>query len=188
MAHDQSAVGGSGVGGSGRRGRDKARRDRDEDEEDDEDDWDPDNIDPERIQAEQARYKNARWRTTKRTRALMGEAVDDDEEEQLRASNPLPGHIDPITLEEVVKPAISPYGHVMRYALRAHRGPARPPPPLTRLTRMLWWEAPAPSYSSWIKCLENAEICPLTKKPLKKSDLVVLTHANIDRYRDKIVQ
>jgi len=28
----------------------------------------------------------------------------------------------------------------------------------------------------------------LTKKPLKKSDLVVLTHANIDRYRDKIVK
>jgi hypothetical protein len=27
--------------------------------------------------------------------------------------NPLPGYIDPITLEEVVKPAISPYGHVM---------------------------------------------------------------------------
>jgi hypothetical protein len=27
--------------------------------------------------------------------------------------NPLPGYIDPITLEEVVQPAISPYGHVM---------------------------------------------------------------------------
>jgi hypothetical protein len=29
------------------------------------------------------------------------------------AINPLPGYIDPITLEEVVKPAISPHGHVM---------------------------------------------------------------------------
>lgn len=29
------------------------------------------------------------------------------------ANNPLPGFIDPITLEEVVKPAISKYGHVM---------------------------------------------------------------------------
>ena len=29
------------------------------------------------------------------------------------ATNPLPGFIDPITLEEVVKPAISKYGHVM---------------------------------------------------------------------------
>jgi hypothetical protein len=33
--------------------------------------------------------------------------IDDD--------NPLPGFIDPITLEAVVKPAISPYGHVMGY-------------------------------------------------------------------------
>ncbi len=29
------------------------------------------------------------------------------------ASNPLPERVDPITLEAVVSPAISPYGHVM---------------------------------------------------------------------------
>lgn len=30
--------------------------------------------------------------------------------------NPLPNHVDPITLEPVVAPAISPYGHVMGMA------------------------------------------------------------------------
>ncbi|KAM3588491.1 hypothetical protein VKS41_000935 [Umbelopsis sp. WA50703] len=46
------------------------------------------------------------------------DAEDDDEEggwgsEQRQADNPLPGFIDPITLDEIVKPAISKYGHVM---------------------------------------------------------------------------
>jgi hypothetical protein len=105
-----------------RRGRERGGYgDDDEDEADAGDDWDLDNLDPERIQAEQARYQSARWKTTKRTRALLGEAADDDEEESLRQSNPLPGHVDPITLEPVVKPAISPYGHVMRCA-QAHDG------------------------------------------------------------------
>ena len=105
--------GSSSAGGRGR-GRGK-KRDWDEDEDDLGDEWDLDNLDPERIQADQARYKNSQWRTTKRTRALMGEAADDAEEEQLRLDNPLPNHVDPITLEKVIKPAISPYGHVMRY-------------------------------------------------------------------------
>ncbi|KAG0178498.1 hypothetical protein DFQ28_004205 [Apophysomyces sp. BC1034] len=36
-----------------------------------------------------------------------------EEDEVTNTTNPLPGFIDPITLEEVVKPAISKYGHVM---------------------------------------------------------------------------
>lgn len=32
---------------------------------------------------------------------------------ELDAANPLPDRVDPITLEPVVSPAISPYGHVM---------------------------------------------------------------------------
>lgn len=32
---------------------------------------------------------------------------------ELDAANPLPERVDPITLEPVVSPAISPYGHVM---------------------------------------------------------------------------
>ncbi|KAI8887576.1 hypothetical protein K501DRAFT_321286 [Backusella circina FSU 941] len=73
---------------------------------------------------------------------------------------PLPNFIDPITLEQVIKPAISKYGHVM-------------------------------GYNSWIRCLNNWEgqrnICPLTKKPLTKRNLVILTFDNVDEYRDKIV-
>ncbi|OMH82857.1 hypothetical protein AX774_g3652 [Zancudomyces culisetae] len=76
--------------------------------------------------------------------------------------NPLPDFTDPITLEKVTKPAISPYGHVM-------------------------------DYDSWIRCLmfppdgSQKNICPLTKKPLNKRELVILTHDNIEEYRDRIV-
>lgn len=114
----------------------------------------------------------AKWSTTKRTRtrataAALGsssargsdegqEDDDDDEDDDLDAMNPLPGFIDPITLEVVVKPAISKYGHVM-------------------------------GYDSWIRCLlqEGAtkNTCPLTKKPLTKRDLTILTFENIDEYR-----
>lgn len=34
-------------------------------------------------------------------------------EEEVDDSNPLPGRLDPVTLEPVVCPAISPHGHVM---------------------------------------------------------------------------
>eukprot|EP00842_Homolaphlyctis_polyrhiza_P000577 jgi/Hompol1/151/HPOL_003934-RA len=76
--------------------------------------------------------------------------------------NPLPGFIDPITLDPVVKPAISPYGHVMSYD----------------------------SWIRWIRCLmseDRKNICPITKNPLSKRELVVLTHDNIELYRAKIV-
>ncbi|CAO3631143.1 unnamed protein product [Mucor hiemalis] len=113
-------------------------------------------------------------RSTRRTRARMDidegndetntvdeEAADEESEDDVDLENPLPGFLDPITLDEVVKPAISTYGHVM-------------------------------GYDSWVRCLTNWEgkknICPLTKKPLTKRDLVILTHDNIDEYRDKIIQ
>ncbi|CAJ0754918.1 5898_t:CDS:10 [Entrophospora sp. SA101] len=69
--------------------------------------------------------------------------------------NPLPGFIDTISFEVVKRPAISPYGHVM-------------------------------GYDSWVKCLSTGpkkNICPLTKKPLKKRELVILTKDNINQYR-----
>ncbi|ORZ07129.1 hypothetical protein BCR42DRAFT_456122 [Absidia repens] len=86
---------------------------------------------------------------------LAEEEYDDENEPQV-----LPGFIDPITLDEVEKPAISKYGHVM-------------------------------GYDSWVRCLTNWEgkknICPLTKKPLTKRDLVILTFDNIEEYRDQIL-
>ncbi|PVU98234.1 hypothetical protein BB559_001744 [Furculomyces boomerangus] len=99
------------------------------------------------------------------------EKVDDDsdgdynqnyEADEFNPNNPLPDFIDPITLEKVTKPAISPFGHVM-------------------------------DYDSWIRCLmfppdgSQRNICPLTKNPLNKRELVVLTFDNIDEYRSKIV-
>ncbi|KAI8906797.1 hypothetical protein EDD86DRAFT_256011 [Gorgonomyces haynaldii] len=70
--------------------------------------------------------------------------------------NPLSGFIDPITLEPVVKPAISPYGHVM-------------------------------GYDSWVRCLGSKNICPITKKPLSKREIVLLTLDNIADYVERIV-
>ncbi|KAM3583797.1 hypothetical protein VKS41_003768 [Umbelopsis sp. WA50703] len=122
-------------------------------------------------------YTMSNWGTTKRTRTRastrntsdLGAASEgsgdmdqdeDDEEEDELDFNPLPGFVDPITLDEVVKPAISKYGHVM-------------------------------GYDSWVRCLTNWEgkrnICPLTKKPLTKRDLVILDHENIEEYRSQIV-
>lgn len=57
---------------------------------------------------------------TRSTRASAAASTNnDDDQDELEESdeemddNPLPGFIDPITLDEVVKPAISKYGHVM---------------------------------------------------------------------------
>ena len=73
------------------------------------------------------------------------------------AENPIPDHVDPITFEKVVRPAISPSGHVM-------------------------------GYDNWLRCLQSGgNVCPFTKQPLQKRNLVILTHANIEEYRDKIV-
>ncbi|KAJ2659494.1 hypothetical protein IW148_004227 [Coemansia sp. RSA 1199] len=77
-------------------------------------------------------------------------------------SNPLADLIDPITLEPVIKPAISPYGHVMGY---------------NSWVRCLMF----PPEGS------QRNICPLTKKLLSKRDLVILTYDNIEQFRDKIV-
>ncbi|KAJ2746406.1 hypothetical protein GGI20_001402 [Coemansia sp. BCRC 34301] len=99
---------------------------------------------------------------------VAGSACEDSDpdsdvsEDDVDPSNPLPDLIDPITLEPVSKPAISPFGHVM-------------------------------GYNSWVRCLmfppegSQRNICPLTKKPMSKRDLVILTYDNIEQYRDKIV-
>ncbi|KIY97812.1 hypothetical protein MNEG_10152, partial [Monoraphidium neglectum] len=71
--------------------------------------------------------------------------------------NPLPHHVDPVTLEPVVAPAISPYGHVMGLA-------------------------------TWRAVLSDGRRCPFTKRPLRPEQLVVLTRANVERYRDVIVR
>ncbi|KNC48070.1 uncharacterized protein AMSG_04301 [Thecamonas trahens ATCC 50062] len=88
--------------------------------------------------------------STKRLRGLN----PDTPTEQL--GNPLPGVRDPVTLEEVESPAMSPFGHVM-------------------------------SHSTWRMCLAEKPKCPFTNAPLTLKDLVVLTHANIEEFRPRIV-
>ncbi|RKP13475.1 hypothetical protein BJ684DRAFT_16128 [Piptocephalis cylindrospora] len=101
--------------------------------------------------------------TTKRARAMRGEVlVEEGEgreefEERLRKENPLPDLIDPITLDEVIRPAISPYGHVMS------------------------WE----SWVKCLDKEEGENRCPLTKNRLEKHQLKLLTLSNIHAYRMK---
>ncbi|KAI9319034.1 hypothetical protein BX666DRAFT_2018292 [Dichotomocladium elegans] len=106
-------------------------------------------------------------RTTRRTRHCtrlaaqkQNEGVFSDSDLNVLDINPLPGFIDPITLDEVIKPAISKYGHVMGYD--------------SWVRCLNNWEG-------------KRNICPLTKKELTRRDLVVLTVENIDEYRDKII-
>lgn len=68
--------------------------------------------------------------------------------------NPLPEFIDPITLEQVKRPAISPYGHVMGYD--------------TWVRCLLG---------------DKKNVCPFTNLQLSKRELIVLTIDNIDQYR-----
>lgn len=72
-------------------------------------------------------------------------------------SNPLPGFLDVITNNELIEPAISPYGHVLSYST--------------------WLKCLS---------AEPKNTCPFTKKLIKKRDLIILTWENVDRYRDKI--
>ncbi|KAJ3096830.1 adenylate kinase [Phlyctochytrium planicorne] len=73
-----------------------------------------------------------------------------------RFENPLPGFVDPITLDEVVRPTISPFGHVMSYET--------------------WIKCLMDSK-------ESKNICPFTKQPLTKRQLTVLNFDNIEEFR-----
>ena len=64
-------------------------------------------------------------------------AADGDAAEYVDAENPLPGFIDPITLEPVVTPAVSSHGHVMGLATWKVR---------------LFWQLTAPQKATMLKC------------------------------------
>jgi len=71
--------------------------------------------------------------------------------------NPLPDMLDPITLERVEGPAISPFGHVMGFAT---------------------WQT---------VLREQDGVCPFTKKPLTIERVKKLTKSNIEMYREDII-
>lgn len=75
-------------------------------------------------------------------------AADGDAAEYVDAENPLPGFIDPITLEPVVTPAVSSHGHVMGLA--------------TWKVRLIWqpWLAASLSYKCFgLNCSEAEHLC-----------------------------
>lgn len=57
-----------------------------------------------------------RWSAIGRHDRYRKRCLDAGEEAAPDNTHPLPGHIDPITLEVVINPAISPAGHVMGMA------------------------------------------------------------------------
>ncbi|KAI9258379.1 hypothetical protein EDC94DRAFT_521929, partial [Helicostylum pulchrum] len=88
--------------------------------------------------------------------SIENNAWNQNDDKEVDPLCPLPGFIDPITLEQIIKPAISKYGHVMGYE---------------SWTRCL---------SNWEG---KKNICPLTKKALTKRDLVILTLDNMEEYK-----
>lgn len=83
----------------------------------------------------------------------------DDEGDDFDEAPVLPGFMDPLTKMQVEEPAISPYGHVA-------------------------------GYETWCRVLRNEDskdTCPFTRQPLKRRELVKLTHENIAEYRCKMV-
>jgi hypothetical protein len=98
------------------------------------------------------------YKPSSKTADALNEEVE-AKKTKMREENPLPDMRDAITQEELLQPAISPYGHVLSYA--------------TWMTILM---------------KDPKNTCPFTKQPLKKRDLVVLSWDNISDYQDKIIQ
>jgi hypothetical protein len=88
-----------------------------------------------------------------------GDEDEDEDADDADDTPVLPGFIDPLTKQQIEEPAISPYGHVA-------------------------------GYETWCRVLrggENKDTCPFTRQPLKRRDLVKLTHENLAQYHEKMV-
>ena len=105
---------------------------------------------------------SAKFETTRRSGRNAGKEkkyTEDGEEEEEEEAPVLPGFVDPLTKMQVEEPAISPYGHVA-------------------------------GYETWCRILRQEgtkDTCPFTRQPLKRRELVKLTHENIAEYREKMV-
>ena len=105
---------------------------------------------------------SAKFETTRRSGRNAGKEkkyTEDGEEEEEEEAPVLPGFVDPLTKMQVEEPAISPYGHVA-------------------------------GYETWCRILrqeDTKDTCPFTRQPLKRRELVKLTHENIAEYREKMV-
>ena len=109
---------------------------------------------------DEAQFMSSKWSAVSRTERYRNRLQENGDEEaalKVDSDNPLPDFMDPITLEPVIRPAISPFGHVMGAA-------------------------------TWKAVLAEQGVCPFTKKPLRWEQCRILTKANIDAYKDSIIQ
>jgi hypothetical protein len=97
------------------------------------------------------------WASVSRTERYKRRCLASGCEAPAGSHNPLPGRIDPITLEEVEIPGMAPSGHVMGMAI-------------------------------WRTVIAERGRNPFTNEALQMHQIVQLTHENIDRYRDKLVE
>jgi len=72
--------------------------------------------------------------------------------------NPMPDFIDSITGENVIKPTISPYGHVLGYD----------------------------TWTKILRTSKTKNVCPFTVQKLTRRSLIKLTKENYEEYKDKI--
>ena len=110
---------------------------------------------------------------TKRRRKARRRANDDDDDEAFYCKssttdnsnnknedeNPLPDVIDAMTGVTVVKPAISPYGHVLGYD----------------------------TWTKLLRTSKHKNTCPFTLQKMTRRSLVKLTKENIEDYRGQII-
>lgn len=106
-------------------------------------------------------------------------------------SNPLPGWIDAITMDEIVTPAISPYGHVLSSATWK-----------VWYLCCTWYQQVSECSMSIFKVLQSPDLnpclllqailsdsttCPFTKQPLTWGNCRVLTKSNLDSFTGRII-
>jgi hypothetical protein len=97
------------------------------------------------------------WSSIMRKERYINRLMSQGCEVNLEDDNPMADYQDPITLQPVVVPALSPYGHVAGY--------------------YTWTQA----------LRESGGKCPFTKQPLSVEGLVKLTKQNFVLYKDSII-
>lgn len=103
----------------------------------------------------EAQFMSSKWSAVSRTERYRNRLQENGDE--VDPDNPLPDFMDSITLEPVIRPAISPFGRVM-------------------------------GATTWKAVLAEQGLCPFTKKPLRWEQCRILTKANIEAYKDSIIQ
>jgi len=99
------------------------------------------------------------WSTIQRQERYLKRLENSGEKASyIEDENPLPDYSDPITLQPVVVPAVSPYGHVAGY--------------------YTWIQA----------LKETDGICPFTKLPISVESLIKLNKRNYHIYKDYIIE